>query len=224
MIAGKPKKEDKKKKERKEQEPEEKNSDDQEEQNMLMEALATAQKPVHMTGLYGDVNETKAQEAVYSLLLFQKDIIQNIQGGVPPEEIDPIEFYVSTFGGQASEMFAVYDVMRMVRDKVPVMTVGIGKVMSAGVLLLASGTKGMRKIGKHCRVMIHGVNSGHSGYIADMENEFNETKFTQKQYVAALAAETDMTPAYIRKLMSKKTNVYLDAEQAVDLGIADIIV
>ena len=224
MIAGKPKKEDKKKKERKEQEPEEKNSDDQEEQNMLIEALATAQKPVHMTGLYGDVNETKAQEAVYSLLLFQKDIIQNIQGGAPPEEIDPIEFYVSTFGGQASEMFAVYDVMRMVRDKVPVMTVGIGKVMSAGVLLLASGTKGMRKIGKHCRVMIHGVNSGHSGYIADMENEFNETKFTQKQYVAALAAETDMTPAYIRKLMSKKTNVYLDAEQAVDLGIADIIV
>jgi len=226
MIAGRPKKEDKKKKEKKEQEPEveEKNSDDQEEQNILMEALATAQKPVHMTGLYGDVNETKAQEAVYSLLLFQKDIIQSIQGGVPPEEIDPIEFYVSTFGGQASEMFAVYDVMRMVRDKVPVMTVGIGKVMSAGVLLLASGTKGMRKIGKHCRVMIHGVNSGHSGYIADMENEFNETKFTQKQYVAALAAETDMTPAYIRKLMGKKTNVYLDAQQAVDLGIADIIV
>ena len=226
MIAGRPKKEDKKKKEKKEQEPEveEKNSDSQEEQNVLMEALATAQKPVHMTGLYGDVNETKSQEAVYSLLLFQKDIIQSIQGGVPPEEIDPIEFYVSTFGGQASEMFAVYDVMRMVRDKVPVMTVGIGKVMSAGVLLLASGTKGMRKIGKHCRVMIHGVNSGHSGYIADMENEFNETKFTQKQYVAALAAETDMTPAYVRKLMSKKTNVYLDAEQAVDLGIADIIV
>jgi len=226
MIAGRPKKEDKKKKDKKEQEPEveEKNSDDQEEQNILMEALATAQKPVHMTGLYGDVNETKAQEAVYSMLLFQKDIIQSIQGGVPPEEIDPIEFYVSTFGGQASEMFAVYDVMRMVRDKVPVMTVGIGKVMSAGVLLLASGTKGMRKIGKHCRVMIHGVNSGHSGYIADMENEFNETKFTQKQYVAALAAETDMTPAYVRKLMSKKTNVYLDAEQAVDLGIADIIV
>ena len=104
---------------------------------------------------------------------------------------------------------------------------GVGlprKVMSAGVLLLAAGTKGRRKIGQHCRVMIHGVNSGHSGYIADMENEFAETKFTQKQYVAALAAETDMTPAYIRKLMGKKTNVYLDAQQAVDLGIADIIV
>lgn len=223
MIAGKTKK-SKEEKEKEQEKTEEKsdNSSNDQEQNIIMDVLAGAQKPVHMTGLYGDVNETKAQEAVYSLLLFQKDIMQT-----PPEEgveIDPIEFYVSTFGGQASEMFAVYDVMRMVRENVPVMTVGLGKVMSAGVLLLASGTKGIRKIGKHCRVMIHGVNSGHSGYIADMENEFNETKLTQKQYVAALAAETDMTPAYIRKLMSKKTNVYLDAQQAVDLGIADIIV
>ena len=221
MIAGKTKKSKEEKDKEREEEPTGEMSKDQD-QNIIMDVLSGAQKPVHMTGLYGDVNETKAQEAVYSLLLFQKDIMQT-----PPEEgdeIDPIEFYVSTFGGQASEMFAVYDVMRMVRENVPVMTVGLGKVMSAGVLLLASGTKDLRKIGKHCRVMIHGVNSGHSGNIADMENEFNETKFTQKQYVSALAAETDMTPAYIRKLMSKKTNVYLDAQQAVDLGIADIIV
>jgi ATP-dependent Clp protease protease subunit len=190
-------------------------------QNMIMDILASAPKPVHMTGIYGEVNESKAQEAVFSLLLFQKDATQDLPEGTPPE---PIEFYVSTYGGAATEMFSVYDVMRVVRETVPVVTCGIGKVMSAGVLLLAAGTKGQRKIGKHCRVMIHGVNSGHSGYIADMENEFAETKFTQTQYVSALAAETDMTLAYIRKLMSKKTNVYLDAQQAVDLGIADIIV
>ena len=192
-----------------------------EDQNMIMDMLAKAPKPVHMTGIYGDVNEVKAQEACFSLLLFQKDIMQELPEGEDPSTI---EFFVSTFGGQASEMFSVYDVMRYVREDIPIITCGIGKVMSAGVLLLAAGTKGRRKIGQHCRVMIHGVNSGHSGYIADMENEFAETKFTQKQYVAALAAETDMTPAYIRKLMGKKTNVYLDAQQAVDLGIADIIV
>ena len=190
-------------------------------QNMIMDILAGAPKPVHMTGIYGEVNELKAQEAVFSLLLFQKDATQDLPAGEMPE---PIEFYVSTYGGAATEMFSVYDVMRFVRETVPVVTCGIGKVMSAGVLLLAAGTKGQRKIGKHCRVMIHGVNSGHSGYIADMENEFAETKLTQTQYVSALAAETDMTLAYIRKLMSKKTNVYLDAQQAVDLGIADIIV
>ena len=42
-------------------------------------------------------------------------------------------------------------------------------------------------------------------------------------YVQALADETNMSEAYIKKLMNKKTNVYLNAEEAVNLGIADII-
>jgi ATP-dependent Clp protease protease subunit len=140
------------------------------------------------------------------------------------EVVEPIEFYVSSYGGQATEMFAVYDVMRDVRERTPVITYGIGKVMSAGVLLLAAGTKGQRRIGKNCRVMIHGVVAGQHGHIADIENEFTEVKSTQKMYIDALVEETDMTQRYIKKLMDKKTNVYLDAAEAVNLGIADIII
>ena len=33
-----------------------------------------------------------------------------------------------------------------------------------------------------------------------------------------------MTEKYVKKLMDKKTNVYLNAEEAVNLGIADIII
>jgi ATP-dependent protease ClpP protease subunit len=43
-------------------------------------------------------------------------------------------------------------------------------------------------------------------------------------YIKALSQETDMTERYIKKLMDRKTNVYLDAEEAVNLGIADIII
>jgi hypothetical protein len=32
-----------------------------------------------------------------------------------------------------------------------------------------------------------------------------------------------MTEKEIRKMMNKKTNVYIDAEKAVELGIADIV-
>jgi len=42
-------------------------------------------------------------------------------------------------------------------------------------------------------------------------------------YIKALAEETSMSEAYVKKLMNRKTNVYLDAEEAVKLGIADII-
>lgn len=72
--------------------------------------------------------------------------------------------------------------------------------------------------------MIHGVVAGQHGHIADIENEFSETKMTQKMYIRALADETDMTERYLKKLMERKTNVYLDAEEALSLGIADIIV
>ena len=72
--------------------------------------------------------------------------------------------------------------------------------------------------------MIHGVVAGQHGHIADIENEFSETKMTQSMYIDALAEETDMTRRHIKKLMDKKTNVYINAEEAVNLGIADIIV
>tara|TARA_B100002051_G_C16552254_1_gene543205 strand:- start:617 stop:835 length:219 start_codon:yes stop_codon:yes gene_type:complete len=69
--------------------------------------------------------------------------------------------------------------------------------------------------------MLHGVASGHAGQIFNLENELDEVKWTQEQYIAALAKETDMTKAYIKKLIGRKVNVYLTAKEAVELGIAD---
>ena len=113
--------------------------------------------------------------------------------------------------------------MREIRDQSPIHTRGLGKVMSAGVLLLAAGTKGHRYIGRYCRTMIHGVIAGTHGHIADVENEFAETKFMQKMYIKALAEETNMTEKQIKRMIDRKTNVYIDAEEAVKLGIADIV-
>ena len=195
-----------------------------------MITMAVERPEMRTIAVYGDISEERCAEAVYGLLAL--DLTARSLKANPDEEaeeshievVEPIELFVSTYGGQATEMFAVYDVMRNIRDRTPICTYGIGKVMSAGVLLLAAGTKGERRIGKNCRVMIHGVVAGQHGHIADIENEFSETKNTQTMYVKALADETDMTEKYIKKLMDRKTNVYLDATEAVNLGIADIIV
>jgi ATP-dependent protease ClpP protease subunit len=52
-----------------------------------------------------------------------------------------MEFVLSTHGGSAEEMFAIYDVMRNVKKDCDIITSGLGKVMSAGVLLLAAGPR-----------------------------------------------------------------------------------
>ncbi len=208
---------------------EKENKPEEEEKKPLLLDLSNLkdqQPSLRVTGVYGDVNEDKASETIYALLHYDANTTMTPEDPNNPESdlievCEPIDFYVSSHGGSATEMFSIYDMMRKVRETTPIHTHGIGKVMSAGVLLLAAGTRGERTIGRNCRVMIHGVVSGQAGHLQDVENEFEEAKLTQKLYIKNLAAETDMTEKYIKRLMDKKTNVYLDAEKAVELGIAD---
>ena len=120
-------------------------------------------------------------------------------------------------------MAAVVDVMGVVKKDCPIRTIGLGKVMSAGVLILASGTKGERLIGKNCRVMIHSVIGGHAGSLHNLENELAEIKKMQEIYLDSLVKCTNMTKKQLKSFMRRKTNVYLTAEEAIKYGIADKI-
>tara|TARA_Y100000310_G_scaffold74681_1_gene70916 strand:+ start:2132 stop:2800 length:669 start_codon:yes stop_codon:yes gene_type:complete len=185
---------------------------------------------LRLIGLYGEVTEENAAETTYSLMaLKEMGKKEELLDPEDPEsetitKYEPMSFIVSTWGGSAVDMFSIYDTMRMVRDKCEIKTLGLGKVMSAGVLLLAAGTQGKRQIGKNCRVMLHGVTSGQHGNLSDLENEMAEAKWTQERLVTCLTEETKMTKRYIKKLLAKRMNVYLTAEEAVELGIADEII
>jgi ATP-dependent Clp protease protease subunit len=140
------------------------------------------------------------------------------------EVVQPFEMIISTPGGSADDMFAIYDAMRMIREEVEIETYGLGKVMSAGTLLLAAGTKGKRKIGKYCRLMIHSVIGGHVGPLHQMDNEIKEVHAIQDAYIRAIANETNLTEKALRKMLRRRENIYMSAEQAVENGFADIIV
>ena len=200
-------------------------------------------KDFRMVGLCGPVNDDKTEEVLYKLLTLHEARIKQVPRDLTKQErkmfesdpeaeffvdlvdiLQPIDFIINTPGGSALGMFALYDVMKMVQEDCDINTFGLGSVMSAGVLLLAAGTKGNRKIGKNCRVMIHSVQSGTHGASHDIENEVTEIMYTQQQYLAALVKETKMTEKQLDKMMARKMNVYLSAEEAVKFGIADIIV
>ena len=104
-----------------------------------------------MIGLFGDVDEEKTSDVVHGMLLLRDCGKEEIHedpldstSEIKETIYKPIDFYISTWGGDARGMFAIYDVMRMVRENYTINTYGLGKVMSAGVLLLAAGTKGKR--------------------------------------------------------------------------------
>ena len=191
---------------------------------------------LRMVSLYGDLDEKKASEIVADLYSFNelKDSVERQIKSMDSktkkqivEQLghrDPVKFLVSTFGGNAVDMFGIYDTVKMLQDNgIEIHTVGSGKVMSAGVLLLACGTKGKRVIGKNCRVMVHPVVGGAHGPSHDIQNEVEEILQTQQQYVECLANETKLSISRLNKLISEKRNIYLSAEEAVKFGIADKI-
>ena len=180
-------------------------------------------------GVMGDINDDASAEVIFGLLSLQNSAVHYEPVDIEDENselkevIMPIDMVISTPGGNADDMFAIYDTMRMIRDEVPIRTRGIGKVMSAGVVLLAAGTKGERSIGKNCRIMLHSVIGGHVGPMHQLDAEMEEIRNIQDQYIAVLSEETKMTKRYLRSLLKKKVNIYLSASEAVELGIADKI-
>ena len=176
--------------------------------------------------LYGDVTEERAGDIVSALLLVgDKKRVDKAKAKLPEgEELDDIKFYVSTYGGSADDMMSIHDMMRITKENRDIQTIGMGKIMSAGTLILASGTRGKRKIMKNCRVMIHAVSAGNMGSIHNLQNEMEEIQNIQDMYIEALCSETLLTKRQLRKMLDQKVNVYLSAEEAVEYGLADEVI
>ena len=176
--------------------------------------------------LYGDVSEERAADIISALLLLgDKKRVDKAKKRLPEgETLGDIQFYISTYGGSADEMMSIYDMMRLTKLNRDIETIGMGKIMSAGTLILASGTRGKRKIMKNCRVMIHAVSAGSMGSIHNLQNEMEEIQHIQDAYIATLCAETLLTKRQLKKMLDQKVNVYLTAEEAVEYGLADEVI
>ena len=175
---------------------------------------------LRVIGLFSDVEQEKTAELAQTLIYLNE--LNKIEKA--DQRKKPIDFYISTYGGCADDMFALYDLMNIVKEDTVIKTIGLGKVMSAGVLLLSAGTKGERRIGKNCRVMIHNVVGGTAGSLPNLTNELEAIQQLQDDYTAALVDNTNLTKKKLKKILNEKVNVYLSAEEAVEYGIADIII
>jgi len=160
--------------------------------------------------LHGEVNEHSISNVIVQLLHLAN---QNHK---------PIYLVISTYGGSVDEMFSLYDTIKFL--PCPVHTIALGKVMSAGVLLLASGVKGKRMIGSSARIMIHPISGGVLGNVFEAMNEMKEFERLQALMVSALMSETKMKKEDIDKLMKAGHDFFLTPEQAIQMGIVDKII
>tara|TARA_R110002110_G_scaffold204564_2_gene415981 strand:+ start:32 stop:676 length:645 start_codon:yes stop_codon:yes gene_type:complete len=206
-----------KKDKKKDKKAEKENTSPVKEQDQVVDLLESLNKGPEQRSIMfvGELNEEKAADLISALLVLAQEKEEKATRG------DDIKLYISTYGGSAHEMFGIYDIMNWCKQFCDIQTIGMGKVMSAGTLVLAAGTPGKRRLGKNCQVMIHSVNGGSIGELHNLENEMEQMKNLQDMYIQGLSNETSMTKRQILSLINRKVNVYLSAEEAIEKGLAD---
>jgi ATP-dependent Clp protease protease subunit len=147
-------------------------------------------------------------------------VIRALMGYEVEDCFAPITIFINTCGGAAYEAFAIYDLIKSIRC--PIITVGFGKVMSAGTLLLSAGTKGQRYATKNTYFMTHDVQCGQGiGHFLDVDARHEHNKEIRLQYFKLMADNTKFTLSKWMKLVDAEK--YFDTEKALEYGLIDHI-
>lgn len=138
------------------------------------------------------------------------------------DDARPIEIVFNSPGGSVFEGLALFDFIRTVRSGgTRVDTTAIGMAASMGGVLLQAGE--VRTMSSHSYLMIHEVASGSIGKVSEMEDELKLANRLQTRLVEILAERSSMNASGIRRKW-KKTDWWLDAAEAFELGFVDRVV
>ena len=133
----------------------------------------------------------------------------------------PIELYVSSYGGDLDEAFALHDVTRTI--SAPVHTVALGKCQSAAPLLVACGEKGFRYASENVTFMLHDVTLDVPENIPPLylKSLAEAAKVQMATYAKLLEAYSKMKARHWAGIFAGKSDRYFTADQAVAWGLVD---
>lgn len=138
--------------------------------------------------------------------------------GIAPEERKPIKIFINSDGGSVDTVLHIIDMIGL--SKTPVYTIGMGRVYSAGGLLLMAGHK--RYIFQHTSCLIHDGSSGAIGSIGKMLDNLEFTKELEKRMKEYILSRTKITEEVYDR--NYRRDWFMFSEEMIELGIADEIV
>jgi ATP-dependent Clp protease protease subunit len=124
-------------------------------------------------------------------------------------------------GGDMSTAFALIDVMRS--SLIPVKTVGLGQIGSAGLLIFLAGTRGRRFLTPNTSILSHQFSWGSDGKVHELFATMKEFELTQKRMVEHYKLCTGLDESEIRTALLPPHDVWLSAQEALALNICDAI-
>jgi len=132
-----------------------------------------------------------------------------------------IHLYINSPGGSITAGLAVYDTMQFLRCDVA--TYCIGQAASMAAVLLAGGKPNKRFLLSNNRILLHQplIAGQLIGPATDLDIEAKEILRLRSRLYDILAKHTGQTPEKVEKDCDR--NLWLDAEEAINYGLADRI-
>lgn len=124
-------------------------------------------------------------------------------------------------GGSMEDAFALIDVMKA--SSVPVKTVGLGSVASSGLLIFLAGAPGRRILTPNTSILSHQYSWGSDGKHHELFAITKEFGLAQKRMVQHYQETTGLDEETIKTKLLPPNDVYLSADEALELGICDFI-
>lgn len=165
----------------------------------------------HIHFLTGDIDEDNIRDAI------QWIVYENLDQSKPKT----LHLYVNSSGGDLYQAFALIDIMRMSTH--PIHTIGIGSIMSAAFMIFAAGNKGNRYIAPNTGIMCHQFSDSPEGKYHDIKAQAREHENCNQRMVNILRDSTELDVRTIKSKLLPPTDIWLTAEELVELGVADHI-
>jgi ATP-dependent Clp protease protease subunit len=172
--------------------------------------LTLLNRSIHF--LNGEIDEDNIKKAVQWILY------ENLQN---QDTNKILTLYVNSTGGSLYDALALIDIMNA--SLRPIRTIAIGSIMSAAFLIFVSGSRGHRVVAKNCGIMCHQFSDSVDSKYHDIKSAVKEADYCNERMLSVLRNASGMNNTNIKKKLLNATDVYLTAEELIDLDLADKI-
>jgi ATP-dependent Clp protease, protease subunit len=185
-----------------------------------------AQEKDNLLPQYEDFGEALANNGMWVLMGdVDEDNIKPIiewilhENFVRKRKFKELLLMINSDGGNLSDAFALIDVMRS--SKIPVKTVGLGSIASAGLCIFLAGHPGRRVLTPNTSILSHQFSWGSSGKVHELFATVKEFELTQLRMIKLYQETTNLDEDTIKKVLLPPQDVYLSAEEALSYHICD---
>ena len=133
--------------------------------------------------------------------------------------VNYISILINSSGGSLTDAFAIIDAMT--HSKIPIRTIGMGEICSAGLMIFMAGAKTHRKLMPNTTVMSHQWSSESSGKrfeLISAQVGFEQTSLRVNRHYSKYSL---LNEENIQKILLPAHDAYLTPAEAIEYGLAD---